>query len=77
MIKPKRERYFWGKLGSKWKDALFLGYSRDSNELLVWRTGDQSLARARSLQRKPTAGRRSSTELMKVNSRPRDAIYRS
>jgi hypothetical protein len=25
-----------GKLGSKWKEALFLGYSRDSNEYLVW-----------------------------------------
>ena len=75
--KPKHERALEGKLGSKWKEALFLGYSRGSNEYLVWSIEDQALVRARSLQRKPSVGRWSSEELMKVNLRPQDAFYRS
>ena len=75
--KLKHERALERKLGSKWTEALFLGYSRDSNEYLVWSIEDQSLVRANSLQRKPSVGRLSSEELMRVNLRPQDALYRS
>ena len=34
--KQKAERALEGKLGSKWRPGMFLGYSRDSNEYLVW-----------------------------------------
>ena len=44
-----------GKLGSKWKEGLFLGFSRDSNEYIVWSVEDKTVTRVRSLQRKPEA----------------------
>ena len=33
--KQRSERALEGKLGSKWRPGMFLGYSRDSNEYLV------------------------------------------
>ena len=29
-----------GKLGANWKDGIFLGYSRDSNEFILWSVPD-------------------------------------
>ena len=75
--KAKSDRALEGKLGSKWRSGLFLGYSRDSNEYLVWDIGEQDLIRARSLQRKPQIHRWLAEELMKVDLRPRDALYRA
>ena len=43
----------------------------------MWRTDDQSLVRARSLQRNPIAGRWSGDSLREVNLRLQDCLYRS
>ena len=75
--RQKSERALEGKLGSKWRLGMFLEYSRDSNEHLVWDIADQDLVRARSLQRKPKAQRWSAEELMKVDLRPKDPLYRA
>ena len=71
----KKDRALEGKLGAKWRSGIFLGFSRDSNEYGMWDTNAQDIVRARSLQRKPMKSRWISTELMKVNLRPRESLY--
>ena len=75
--KKKPETALEGKLGSKWKDGVFLGYSRDSNEYVVWSTEGKTIARSRSLQRKPESERWRHESLAEVSQRPQDALYRA
>ena len=66
----KPETALEGKLGSKWKDGVFLGYSRDSNEYFVWSVEGRTTARSRSQQRKPESERWKPEELAAVSQRP-------
>ena len=66
-----------GKMSPRWKDGLFLGYSKDSNEFVIWSTHDKVVTRARSIQRRPESERWSPEKLMEVNQRPIDALYRA
>jgi hypothetical protein len=53
--KKKPEANLEGKLGSKWKDGVFLGYSRDSNEYVLWSVEDKTVTVSSANQR-PSAG---------------------
>ena len=66
-----------GKLGSKWKEGIFLGYSRDSNEYILWCSESKGVVRARSIQRKPESQRYDPELLGQVNQRPQDVFYRA
>ena len=41
-----------GKMGARWSEGLFLGFSRDSNEFVLWCQSAKTVVRARSVQRK-------------------------
>ena len=51
--RKSQDRSLEGKLGSKWKEGIFLCYSRDSNEYLLWCSESKGVVFARSIQRKP------------------------
>ena len=75
--KSKKDKALEGKLGTKWRTGIFLGFSRDANEYVMCDVGGQDIVRARSLQRKPTRFRWNAAELMRLNLRPRDSLYRA
>ena len=66
-----------GKMNAKWGEGVFLGYSKDSNEFVLWNTTTRTITRARSIQRRPESARWSAEELMAVNQRPGDSLYRA
>lgn len=66
-----------GKMSAKWGEGVFLGYSRDSNEFIIWSTTTKTVTRARSVQRRPGSVRWSAEELMTLNQRPGDSLYRA
>jgi len=66
-----------GKLGSNWHDGIFLGYSRDSNEFVLWSTSAKKIVRARSVQRKSESARWNADALQEVNQRPQDFLCRA
>ena len=35
-----------GKMSARWSDGLFLGFSRDSNEFVLWNYTEKKIARA-------------------------------
>ena len=51
--RKSQDRSLEGKLGSKWKEGIFLGYSRDSNECLLWNSENKGVVKARIIKRKP------------------------
>ena len=66
-----------GKMSPRWKEGIFLGYSRDSNEFVLWSISEAGVARARSIQRRPESVRWDADTLMKINQRPSDVFYRA
>ena len=75
--RKSQDRSLEGKLGSKWREGVFLGYSKDSNEYLLWCVESKEVTRARSVQRKPESQRWDSEILGQVNQRPQDVLYRA
>ena len=75
--RKSQDRSLEGTLGSKWKEGIFLGYSRDSNEYLLWCSESKGVVRARSIQRKPESQRYDPELLGQVNQRPQDMFYRA
>ena len=66
-----------GKLSVKWGEGVFLGYSKDSNEFVLWDIVAKTVTRARSIQRRPESARWSADEPMAINQRPGDSLYRA
>ena len=40
-----------GKMDARWKEGAFIGFSRDSNEFILWDIIQKKVTRARSVQR--------------------------
>ena len=57
MLNKNQERSLEGELGSKWRDGVFLSFSRDSNGYFLWAVGKKNVVRARGLERKPESTR--------------------
>jgi len=66
-----------GKLAPRWKDGVFLGYSRDSHEYAVWDVKDGTVRMSRTLQRVPADRRFSQENVSAVAIRPKDLLHRS
>lgn len=66
-----------GKMEARWADGIFLGYSRDLNEFVLWDVKIKKIVRARSVQRKSESQRWESKALAEVSQRPQDVMYRS
>ena len=74
LSKNPKDKGLEGKLGVRWKEGVFLGYSRDSNEFIIWSIPDKTVLRACSLQRKSESTRWSASALQEANQRPHRRI---
>ena len=66
-----------GKMSARWKEGAFLGFSRDSNEFILWDTIEKTVKRSRSVQRVSESKRWNVENLVAVNRRPQDTLYRA
>ena len=66
-----------GKMAARWKTGIFVGYSRDSYEHVVWDTEERSLVMIRSLKRVPPSERYKPVEIEQINEKPTDKLHRS
>jgi len=66
-----------GKLSPNWKSGIFLGYSRDSNEFVMWNVAAKAIIRTRSVQRKSESDRWDVDGLVGISQRPMDTLYRA
>ena len=64
-------------MAPRWKSGVFLGYSRDSHEYVIWDTAEKMLKPSRTLKRVPESERFSVTHLASVTVRPKDSLHRS
>ena len=64
-------------MDARWKEGVFIGFSRDSNEFILWDTIEKKVTRARSVQRISDSKRWNAEVLVAVNQRPQDALYRA
>lgn len=68
---------FDGKMSPRWREGIFLGFSRDSNEFVLWDMHSKKICRARSVQRVKESERWKPDLLVQVNQKPQDALYRA
>ena len=66
-----------GKMSARWKEEAFLGYSKDSNEFILWDITEKTITRARSVQRLSESNRWKADVVVAVNRRPQDTLYRA
>ena len=64
-----------GKMSPRWKEGIFLGFSRDSNEFVLRNISETSIVRARSIQRFPELARWGADGLVNINQRPSEVFY--
>ena len=66
-----------GKVGSRWREGIFLGCPCDSNRFVLCNISGKTIVRARSVQRKSESARWNADALEEINQRPQDALYRT
>ena len=64
-------------MDARWKEGVFISFSRDSNEFVLWDAIDRKVTRARSVQRVSESKRWNADALVAVNQRPQDTLYRA
>ena len=67
----KAQNSLEGKLGARWRDGVFLGYSRDSYEYVVWDKSNREIVMPRSVKRKPSDKRQRAEICEQVKERPK------
>ena len=75
-VSPAKDTGLDGKLAPKYRDAVFLGYSRDSNEYLLWDIAAKKMIRARGVQRVSESQRWKADALAAVNIKPQGYLHR-